>query len=501
VTNTTHRAELPPVDRARVTQNPRVIAAATLVALVLAPQSGPSAVLTTVTPDHPFHAVVVAATKEVDRTEPIVVARPPDAIATLRTERIRDVLVVVPPEVVDVDFAYDLHRMATRVDDDPFADVRVGVITGRDVDAALRFLAATSAARRTAPPPNGSLLELLGPNVRDDAKTYFWRRPTQFARMRGWRQDSVNHGMRGWPDDALPRLEGFQILHLGGHGVPERIEHGLTAQQLARLDLAGTVVFNGACWTGVTRHWYRLGDPTAARQTADDTFCLAMLDTGAVAYVAATHPDHGVPVMQEVEHVLVTGAPVGEAIRATVAGLVLARGGKALELPSFRDRRLPDLRPRGAVEWYGTASRLLYGDPRLRPCGAAMAEPFTFEASPDESGGTRVTATLRDPAARALLTNAYDGDLASDPTQFNTRAWLRIPWDADRPARRVELVGARAARALFAKATDVAARVVGHAVEIDDGECTLHVQVDLASDGLFTSPFRRVGSTVTLVVR
>src|SRR5688572_23793871 len=118
---------------------------ALLLLLIQAP--GPCVVLTNVAPDGPFAPVVQRALTFADCKEPVRFSRPADALARLRELAPATALVVVPPDTLDVNLAYDLLEVASRVDDDPFLDFGFGFITGRTPAAALAFLTATEAVR------------------------------------------------------------------------------------------------------------------------------------------------------------------------------------------------------------------------------------------------------------------------------------------------------------------------------------------------------------------
>jgi hypothetical protein len=73
---------------------------------------------------------------------------------------------------------------------------------------------------------------------------------------------SIFHGKKRFTDERLGSMAEAGLVHFGGHGNPDRIDDGLTAGQVPRLQLAPCVVFNGACYTGVTGRWF---DQTAGR--------------------------------------------------------------------------------------------------------------------------------------------------------------------------------------------------------------------------------------------
>src|SRR5207253_1068085 len=82
---------------------------------------------------------------------------------TLRQKQARYALVFIEPDELDVNFAWRWLTMTSRLDDDPFVDVRTGFITGATPQAAEAFVAriAAAAAGRLRLP--GAFVDNLGP--------------------------------------------------------------------------------------------------------------------------------------------------------------------------------------------------------------------------------------------------------------------------------------------------------------------------------------------------
>jgi hypothetical protein len=220
-----------------------------------------------------------------------------------------------------------------------------------------------------------------------------------------------------------------------------------------------------------------------------------MLRQPVVAYLAATHPDHGVPVYQEVEYWLTTGCTLGEAMKHTYDAVVLANGGRPLDFPVLRDGQpLPNWGPT-EIMLYGTASRVLFGDPRLQPCDPVHEPPLLELSGPEISEGSYpVTLTVTHPEVGYSLMDTFHCDMAAEANGFNDRVYVRVPLDS--PAQ-VEAVTANVSPG----GPTVDARVVGVAFEEGPLAKGLHVQVDLPSTGYQQGPIRREGATVTLTLR
>jgi hypothetical protein len=140
---------------------------------------------------------------------------------------------------------------------------------------------------------------------------------------------TISHGTRGFARERLDSMDGAGLLHFGGHGYPDRIVDCLNGPFVRRLQTAPCVVFNGACYTGVTDRWFDLASGTVAERHVRpaECFCLGVLSGRAVGYLAALHPDHGVPVYQEMERLATTGGSLGDLLKHTHDGVVLGSGG------------------------------------------------------------------------------------------------------------------------------------------------------------------------------
>ena len=462
--------------------------------LAQGPPAKLDAVLTTVGKSDPWWKVVEAV--QTAESAPVLRLDPQNPAAILpglRALHPEYAVLVAPPQAIDVNFAWRWLSAASQLDDDPFVDLCYGVITGATPEDAIAFWQRIREAEGGASPIAPTLLDCLGPNQLDNDRAIvhpqlFWA---------GWLRGRImargmNNGLRGFSDSDLGKLSGYGIVHFGGHGYPDRIDQGLTAEQLARAQLSPSVVFSGACSTGVTSRGFEMDRGRWAEKpyAPEQSFCLTMLKQPVVAYLAATHPDHGVPVYQEMEHWLTTGCTFGEAIKSTYDGVVVANGGRALDFPVLKDGQpLPKWTPK-EIMLYGTAARLLFGDPCLRPCGPVHEPPLSV-SPPDDAG--RATVTVEHPDVAWSLMDTFECDMAAQPNGFNDRIYVRIPLEGQ-----VHITGVSAAAT--AQGKTVRSRVVGFAVEEWGRGRLLHVQVDLPSTGYQQGPMRTKRATVELTL-
>jgi hypothetical protein len=407
-------------------------------------------------------------------------------------------LIFLKPEELDVNFAWQWLRLSATLDDDPFVDVRTGFITGETPRAAAEFVRRIRGVVEGRLRLPAALIDNLGPNP--------MAAPGDFQKHAGsfflpifngsMQTASISHGVRGFSVERLTALDNAGILHFGGHGYPDRIVDGLNGPWVRRLKLAPCLVFNGACYSGVTGPWFDLTAGKLRRKTVtpDHSFCLGLLANQAIGCLAPLHPDHGIPVYQEMELPAGSNATLGDIIKHTHDGVILAAG----TMPDFEelaDNAPPPAWTPNEVMLKGTASRVLFGDPALS-VGRPFAEPPFDVSMTAETGSLRIKAVLHNDVYRSTFTNTYCADLSDDPNLFNDCARftciLPTGWEKVKtpPATEVSVAG----KALKH-------RLVACAVEEDAGCRRLHVQIDIGCTGYMQSPLRKKGTTIFVTVQ
>jgi hypothetical protein len=257
------------------------------------------------------------------------------------------------------------------------------------------------------------------------------------------------------------------------------------------------VFINGACYTGVTDRWFDLQDKACERHVAPgNSFCLGLLTHDVIAYLAALHPDHGIPVYQEMEYMATDGASLGDLIKHTQDGIILANGGK---LPSFNFLANGMPRPQESESYFqmkGTASRVLFGDPAMVPTPAFTKAPFDISIQNEGQNTLRVRAILINDKLKSTFTDLYHTDLALNKNAANDRALIvcKLPggWVT---IKTVDIVQ------VSASSKALKSRLVAFAVEKDAGNYLLHAQVEIEATGFMESNFRKKGVTVELKVQ
>ena len=312
---------------------------------------------------------------------------------------------------------------------------------------------------------------------------------------------TISHGEEGFTDERLATLADAGLIHFGGHGYPDCIVGGARAEQIKKLKLGPCVVWNGACYTGVTEKWFdrdERGTAIAEKAVAEgDSFCLNLLDNQTIGYFAALHPDHGIPVYQEMEFLAWTGGSLGDAIKHTHDGVILARGEVAPPTPLAAGEPWPNW-SNSEVMLHGTAARVLFGDPALI-AGEKFTEPpfvIEIEATSDGESELQATATLNNPRLMSTFTDTYYADLAANKQMFNDNAHFAVNLPSDwEGVRDVQIKEATA------DGKPLVHRLVGFAFEREGADRRVHIQIDFEAKGYMQSDFRSGKSQMTVSVQ
>tara|TARA_R110002167_G_scaffold247228_2_gene452807 strand:+ start:199 stop:1749 length:1551 start_codon:yes stop_codon:yes gene_type:complete len=421
---------------------------------------------------------------------------------SLRTIQPRYALIFIKPDELDVNFAWKWLALTTRIDADPLVDVSSGFITGANPEAVTSFVERTAKAVNGESTLPGKLIDNFGPNPQAPQNQFLQQAGCFMIPVYQERTAlaSISHGADGFTDSRLDALQGAGLIHLGGHGDPDGVIDGLQGQQAKQLKLSPSVIFNGACYTGVTSRWYKQWTPKGKVESktvsAEKSFCLNLLDNSTIAYLAALHPDHGIPVYQEMEYLAYTGHSLGDVMRHTHNGVILGNGGMLPELEPFVDQMPSPKWTPSDVMLKGTAARILFGDPALIVSEAFTKPPFEITTKRSGADQLQISAVLSNLQLKSEFTDTYHADLASNKQLFNDRALIVVDLPEDwQDISSVEVTDVRAA------GEDIPNRLLGYAVETEGQRQRLHLQVDLPTTGYMQSPFRQKGAMVVLKVR
>jgi hypothetical protein len=335
-------------------------------------------VLSEVQRGDPYHQVVKTLTKG-ERAEVLTFDRRRlgPVFEVLARRKPGMVAVVIRPESLDVNFHFEFLERASRLDADPFVDFTFGYLTGATAPEAVAFAEGIRAASRTR--PARSILE-FGPSRRPQALT--GDAPHSWAE--GFRARRLAH-----PEDAgnVPELlraaKGTGVLSAWGHGMPEGVAHGMSGKALREsgLDLHPALYFSGPCYCGVTGRWFGLEGGVVTEKTvaAEDAFVLALIKARVSAAFAGLDPDRGETNHHELDHVLLTGEPLGMASKSTYDDVVVAYRRPELKLPRYEVGKRRPYRDIHDNMISGSACRALFGDPRFQPFPKAAEDPFRVD--------------------------------------------------------------------------------------------------------------------------
>ncbi len=319
----------------------------------------------------------------------------------------QSVLFVIRPESLDVNLHRRILLFSRALDSDPFPDFAFGYFTARDGEA-LKKLWARTLKTHAQGLPKGPWLQTF---VTSGGSSMVYENfIPELALAAGFRGRGYGVSiLEKDPDclkfveESLPKLEGAAVLELAGNGdpqgiwlfddhrnldpsrhwkfSPDKVGHDpegqmprITAERFAALDLGRPVVWSGTCHSAATHRVFVEGDivstfgvtqeTTVYELAPDESLCLAMLDAGAVAYLAPIAANHGYTLLRETEFALQYGASLGETIKSTYDDVFQAASGNlVLDLQEAG-------RPRHDTEHVmqgGGANRVLIGDPALRP--------------------------------------------------------------------------------------------------------------------------------------
>lgn len=298
----------------------------------------------------------------------------------LREYQPEHVAFVTRPEQIDVNLARNLFRLATRVDDDPFVDFSYGMITGPTPEDAIGLAEAGRQAESERQKPELGILGVADGGVLNKSLSQSQAIPlTGLTLPVTWSTIASRNG-NGDPafvEQTLRQLESKPLFALAGHGFPDGIVGGPNHRDLQGRDFSGAIVYNIACYTGVTSNWFQTDFQSSRikqnRIATSESFCLNMLQTGVAGYVAYTCPRPAGPEMfADVLSLATEGISIGEQRRRHANSVILTHlsqnelsttGFESLEDgQSIKVRRATDEIVRGM-----STGSVLFGDPATVP--------------------------------------------------------------------------------------------------------------------------------------
>ena len=325
------------------------------------------------------------------------------------------VVLAVDPATVDMNLHQEVLEVCRGLDDDPMPDFHFGYLCARDgadLSALVDRILEREAAAGADAPVAASVVAATPPG------------------------------------DHLKALD--LLLHFG-HGMPWEVVDGLTAEQVAALELSrGPVVFSGACFNGVLSRSYHpsayhlvFGKPLEV--APERLLSLAWVHAGATALLAALEGDRGEMATAEWERLRERAGTLGETIghqyRLAFTSLPSDFEGFPRYVPGARKRMsFYDVMLRGMV------SRILLSDPAFRPLRAPLDPPSTaLEVRHDPAAKTVVVTSTAQRWSQGAFLN-YLPKAPSD--RFDHRRYER----AELPKEVVGRLGPPRVTALWGEA-------------------------------------------------
>ncbi|MHC4953598.1 MAG: hypothetical protein ACYTGZ_06890 [Planctomycetota bacterium] len=308
------------------------------------------------------------------------------AFRELRKIRPGLVTVVVPHDTLDVNWHFDFLERAARLDADPFVDFAFGYITGATPAEAVAFARGIAAADGKRSEFPQTIVE-FGPVQ----KPYGPTSPQPHKIAKGWKTRGYWHAKDAQDVAAqLSKLKGVGIYRAGGHGWPTGVDEGLSGRALrdSGLRIHPALYFSGPCYCGVTTRWFRTAQRRIKEEeiAPEDSFLLSLIRAGATGIFAGLDPDRGETNEHELEHLLVTGDPLGFASKATYDEAVVSYRRPELKLPRYRDGKGWPFRDIHDQMISGAACRALFGDPSFQPVQKAANDPFEASTNRTKKG-------------------------------------------------------------------------------------------------------------------
>jgi hypothetical protein len=401
--------------------------------------------------------------------------RPDEALKALKQAQPTFVAVVVRPETLEVNFAYEILELAAKLDDDPFVDFAYGFITGATAADALELVERTIEAERKAIPAVPRLIA-FGPTSTpqaDDGNAFEW--------LKGWRTKRIEHKPGNFPPENLPDLAEADVVRFWGHGGPDGVDGGLAQSDLSSINIRARIVFAGPCFSAVTRNYFdelACGKHLEALSVdADKSLALSFLSKGAVAYFGALQEDRCISAGQEMEQALTSGAPVGLVLKQLQDRIALSLPNRSMHFSRLEAGAMPPKEKGVEAQLRLYAARVLLGDPAFVPFPAQIGQALKTETLAFPTGFV-VEAIIGDPKIRSTFVDSFRDDLCTCGTDNDT-LYLRVSL----PEQKQTVVGVR--RVTLPTCLESAKHgSIKWKEESWAGERFLHLQLDFKHDTL-----------------
>jgi len=324
------------------------------------------------------------------------------------------VAIVVKPDTLDLNFAYDILEMSFKLDEDPFTDFVYGFITGATADDTERFVTNIIRAEENKDKFPKKIVAFGPDNIcqPEGICSCDW--------FSEWKCNFITHRAGSFPNKYLEDLTQKGIIQFWGHGSHLGIDGGLKYNQLQKLDLYPAVIFAGPCFSAVTRKSYDTckccGKTIAQCNLLDESLVLNFIDRGITGYFGAVHTDRCLSAAQEMEYALIAGKPLGFVTKHTYDKLVMAKNGERPEFPRLRVGEQPPEENSIDFQIHRAASRILLGDPAYQPFQGEAKPPVSTTTRLKEDG-VEISIEIDDTSLRCMFVDVFHTDLCNCGTE------------------------------------------------------------------------------------
>ncbi len=317
-------------------------------------------------------------------------------LGELRESPPKFVVFVLPPEKIDVDLCHEILAIAAQVDEDPFVDFEYGFITGRNGEAARRYVQRIAAAQKrrlgnraamfaswegTFAPPKTPLSAFRAMGF--EADDYYVKTRDKEAKRRKETKE------------ALACLRERSALSFFSHGYPDEMGSCFRADDLRKwkVDLSPAILVNCACWNGAPGRWYAPGPRGPVDRgivDPDASVALQILDSGVSGYIAGVDPWHGPLAMQVFCMIVDDGLRLGEATKRMFDRLAIAfLPGPVAFQPTLENKSR--FSGEGANNRrHNGAGMIFYGDPAWAPFSGNAKRLMPTKLAYDKDGAATI---------------------------------------------------------------------------------------------------------------
>lgn len=350
-----------------------------------------------------------------------------DLASKLKSETFDNVLILVPPKMLDLQFHRRILNVCLHQDDDPFADFCFGYLTARNGTQLKKFWERILQLNK-----NGLASKTWrGYAITSGMKsTIYDKYIPEIAKAAGFSGKTIFFGIREADPNVLDavsknlkELNSASVIEMTGNGdpqgtwlfsdqrnreanrhwnfAPEKVGQDpnkemprIVASDIRKLELKSPIIWSGVCHSGATCNVFvesdivstfgKVDKTTCYTLLPEESFCLAMIDAGAGSLLVPLGPNHGMSVSMEIEEGFTNGLSLGEIMKSTYDDVMFATHGSAtLDVPVIGKPfvRNPLIMAEGGL------NRALIGDPALRPFSPTKSPAFSIEIANQTSIG------------------------------------------------------------------------------------------------------------------